>query len=418
MSEQMPVPADPVRVALIGAGARSRTVYLPLFEALAPWVRPVAVCDPWEPNRTAVAEALGVPGFADPQALARAGVAEVAIVATPIASHHALGMFCCEHGLHNLIETSWCSLLAQGRELAAAARERGVVARVAENFVRFPIDRFAALVRDDGCIGPIRRVVSYADHTGYHNDSRWIAFAGAHPRWAQSLEHAMETVPFASLPDRRHRDERFRACFFGFPEGLLVADLAANIKGFLGRHPRPGYTEWQGARGTLVHAAGSGTELRRLSDAALAEERSHPDQAAPVEHVFEGQDWLESRCRIDGRELAHVNPFRHGRVLRCYPDRDLLHEPYYGAAIMDLVADFACAVRGLRASEIDEADALAALEMDVACRESALRDGARIALPLAGDLASEERRRAALRDELGVDPMDVEAMLALTYEPV
>ena len=36
---------SPLAVALVGAGDRSRTIYLPLFKALQPWVRIVAVCD-------------------------------------------------------------------------------------------------------------------------------------------------------------------------------------------------------------------------------------------------------------------------------------------------------------------------------------------------------------------------------------
>ena len=57
------VPAEPVRTALIGAGQRSQTVYAPMLDALAPWVKIVAVCDPVVGHADALAQELGVPAF-------------------------------------------------------------------------------------------------------------------------------------------------------------------------------------------------------------------------------------------------------------------------------------------------------------------------------------------------------------------
>ena len=49
--------------------------------------------------------------------------------------------------------------------------------------------------------------------------------------------------------------------------------------------------------------------------------------------------------------------------------------------------------------------------MEVGCRESELLDGAKVALPLVGELASETKVRNALKVKNGVDPMDIEGML-------
>ncbi|MCJ7544878.1 MAG: hypothetical protein MUP47_10030, partial [Phycisphaerae bacterium] len=43
---EVPVPREPVRFALIGAGARSHDTYPPLLEWLRPCMELVAVCDP------------------------------------------------------------------------------------------------------------------------------------------------------------------------------------------------------------------------------------------------------------------------------------------------------------------------------------------------------------------------------------
>jgi hypothetical protein len=49
--------------------------------------------------------------------------------------------------------------------------------------------------------------------------------------------------------------------------------------------------------------------------------------------------------------------------------------------------------------------------MGVATRESILRNGAKVALPLEGDVEAEEQTLAALKARTGIDPLDVEGML-------
>jgi hypothetical protein len=55
------------------------------------------------------------------------------------------------------------------------------------------------------------------------------------------------------------------------------------------------------------------------------------------------------------------------------------------------------------------------LMMDVGARESVLNDGKRIPLPPEGDIQADQMTRENLRQQLGVDPMDVEGMLAISY---
>ena len=72
-------------------------------------------------------------------------------------------------------------------------------------------------------------------------------------------------------------------------------------------------------------------------------------------------------------------------------------------------------MRGIRESEYTDEDALMAMMMEVATRESTLQNGKRLQLPLTGELESEVALRASLREEYGVDPLDIEAMLAISY---
>ena len=157
---ELPVPDEPVRIALIGCGNRSRTVYQPLLASLKPWLEVVAVCDPVAEHSEAMAAALAVRAYRDIHQLLRDRPMEAGLIVVPVPAHHSLSVYLSSHGIHNHCETSWCSMVVQGRQMIEAARANGVVARVGENFFRFAIDRFAQKVREVGCIGRIGRVFS------------------------------------------------------------------------------------------------------------------------------------------------------------------------------------------------------------------------------------------------------------------
>jgi predicted dehydrogenase len=409
------IPPEPLRIALIGAGQRSRTVYAPLFLALEPWVKVVAVCDPVRQHADALAERLGVAAFYSIHDLVKARPMEAALVVTPVPSHHSISIYLSSHGIHNLAETTWCSLIAQAKDMITTAERNKVVVRVGENFFRFPIDRMAQGLKASKFIGEIRRVFSYNDHTGYHNNSRWIAFAGAHPTSIQSVEHTMTTAEFWSTPERFHTDETYRGRFITFPDGLMVIDQASNIKGFLGRHSRPGYNEWQGERGTLVYATipGKGwegaAEVRYCSDQALAAFGGQHDQAFQIVSENEDGKWKRIYVDLPTGHLEYANPFD------APGDPGHSNRAWYGIPVAEHVVDFALAARGLRKSEFSPQDAMMSLMMEIGAHESALHDGKRIALPLEGEPEADRLSRENLRKQFGADPMDVEGMLAISY---
>jgi len=411
---EIPTPHEPLKVALIGAGNRARRHYGPVFSFLKPWGQIVAVCDPVEENCRALASMLDVPAYFDIRRLVADGLMEAALVVTPIPSHHSISVYLSSHGIHNMCETTWCSTLSQAKEMIQVARQKNVVVRVAENFFRFSIDRFAQTLNQSGYLGGIHRIFSYNDHTGYHNNSRWIAFAKNHPLWVQSIEHSMPTVSFYSTPQRYHQDENFRARYFGFPNDLLVIDSASNIKGFLGRQARPGHTEWQGERGTLVYRP-EVTELRYCSEAHRHQKGHLPgkgggraDQVFPVEREL-GKDgqWIRTYCQTRDGVIEYINPHRldgaGGKGMG------------YNSAIADHIIDFLLAARGIQQSEFDEEDAMMSLMMDVGAKISAMNEGRRIKLPLEEETEVEAHVLNDLRQEYGVAPMDVEAMLSLSY---
>jgi hypothetical protein len=399
---------NPLDIALIGAGNRSQKVYQPLFEALTPWVRLVAVCDPVKANADAYADRMDVPAFYSLQELVQAQVAEAALVVAPVDVHHAASCYLSQHGIHHLVETSMASLLVQAQEMVQTAQENSVTLRIAENFFRFPFDRIAKKIDESGFIGPIKRITCLHDHTGYHNNSRWIVFYGAYPEAVQAIKHTMSTEPHYEAPHRFHTEETFRAHFFFFPGDRLVTDLTGNVKGMLGRYPRPGYTELNGSRGTsarsAVHNWHGQAEVPYCSYEAL-QKGAIADQIFPIEHIVEDGQWVAERVALPIGTVEYLNPYRapatHNRA-------------YYLPVTMSHIVDFALAVRGEAESEYTDEDALMAMMMESGTRESALRNGERLSLPLTGDLEAEAQVRHTLKEKHGVDPLDVEGMLAVS----
>ena len=104
-------------------------------------------------------------------------------------------------------------------------------------------------------------------------------------------------------------------------------------------------------------------------------------------HLGDGRDWLSSHVDLPTGRIEYCNPHRLGA--NAYHRRN-----YYSAAVISHIVDFAETVRGLRQSEYTDEDALMAMMMEVATRESALQEGRRLSLPLEGELESEARLRA------------------------
>ncbi len=433
----LPIPEKPVRLALIGAGHRSNTIYRPIFEDLKPWIDLVAVCDPVQEHADALAAELGAKAFYDIHALLDAGIAEAAVVVAPIPLHYAYSVYLSRHGIHNLIETTWCNTLEQARLMVQEAENHHVVTSVAENFYRYPIDRFAQTLKKDGYIGDIKRIISYNDHTGYHSNSRWLVFSGEDPEWISAMEHNMPVQPFYESKERYWDHELFRARYISFPSGLMVIDEAANIKGQTGRQVRPGYTEWHGTRGTLVQQGSrySAPDYKMYDNNGRVEvgRGVHPDWTAEIRCcdyedrlVFSEEvkpahpniiSKVERYYNLEGAYAGvhahlpgHVIDYQNPLVMK---NSGSHYFKEYGVCVAGHLVDFALKIRGMKEMEFDTHHALMSMMMEVAARESVLKKGAPVALPVKDSSASDQLALDSVKKEFGVDPMDVEAMLGV-----
>jgi hypothetical protein len=161
------------------------------------------------------------------------------------------------------------------------------------------------------------------------------------------------------------------------------------------------------------------TVLRYVSDQKLAPAQEESgnlhgggfaDVITPVIHETQREVWSAMRANTPRGEIAWENP-----LLPYIEFGPVNHRDWYGVAVMDHVVDFVLAVRGLRESEFTADDALMSEMMEVGAHESALQEGRRIELPLEGDLEADAHTREKQKEQYGVDPLDVEAMLDVSF---
>ncbi len=115
-----------VRIAVIGTGHLGR-IHARLAKSLQR-AELIGIAEPVASARQAVAEEVGTQGFADYRELF--GQIDAAILATPTATHHQIGMDLLNHGVHVLVEKPIAFDLGQADELIAAAHRQGVVLQV------------------------------------------------------------------------------------------------------------------------------------------------------------------------------------------------------------------------------------------------------------------------------------------------
>lgn len=125
MSESSRV-SSALRLAVIGAGHLGK-IHARLAKQLT-GAQLVAVVDPVEASRAAVATELQVATYDDYHPLLQQF--DAAIVATPTQFHHAVVMELLEHGKHVLVEKPIASTIAEAEEMVTAAADRNLVLQV------------------------------------------------------------------------------------------------------------------------------------------------------------------------------------------------------------------------------------------------------------------------------------------------
>ncbi len=168
------------KIALIGAGAIGKTHVEVLQRSTDAAL--MALVDP-SPAARLLAEAVGVPWFANYHQMLESNKPDGVIVATPNATHAEVGVCCMELGIPVLIEKPIADTLAAAQRLVDASNRSGLPLLVGHHRRHNPIMRRARALLDSGCLGkPVTATVmaNFLKPDSYF-DITWRREAGGGP---------------------------------------------------------------------------------------------------------------------------------------------------------------------------------------------------------------------------------------------
>jgi hypothetical protein len=236
----------------------------------------------------------------------------------------------------------------------------------------------------------------------------------------------MPVHEYLDVAKRRHTTEQFDLHIIHFENNAIVTDMAGNIKSALGRYPRNGYLEIDGASGTIIEYNdaqpapwSSKFQIRVVPDKnyeanAYADyfqgifQANENDQTKNTTIPHRG-DYFKLSCETPKETISFTNPCHHLGITNNYQSSvaaSLLNfiDTLNQKAQLDFPIEMA-----IKSQEI-----LSALE------KSAELSGARVELPMLDDSTSEKKFLQEYKKENGIDLMDIEQVVnfkaPITYE--
>jgi predicted dehydrogenase len=147
--------SERVRLAILGPGDVAHRDYLPEFDRIGDRAEIVAVCGRSEGRARALAERHAVAWFTDQATMLRDVTIDALLNLTPIQAHAATTAMALEANLHVYSEKPLAGSVAEGRDLARLADERGLVLVAAPCVMRFPQVLLAQQLIAEGRIGDV-----------------------------------------------------------------------------------------------------------------------------------------------------------------------------------------------------------------------------------------------------------------------
>ncbi len=216
---------QPLRVAIIGAAARSNYLYGPMIKALPAEVELVSVWGRSADSARRLGESLGVPWYTDLDRLARETAPRVGVVSVAYAANGQVGLMAVEHGLHVLLETPIAHDLGEADAIIAAAAQRGLKIEVAEQFHRRPLEQLKLRLIASGLFGRVYTSFNDVAGHGYHGVSVMRSYLGfdAVPVRVTGAVRSYELAPHLSrlAETRGARTETQEHGLIDFADGRL-----------------------------------------------------------------------------------------------------------------------------------------------------------------------------------------------------
>jgi predicted dehydrogenase len=356
----------------------------------------VAICDADAAHAENVAGRHSVRAYGSVRELVRRETLDAAAISTPGDSHHAIGAFLAEHGVHLIVETPIATTLRLADVLLEAVRRNGVRLEVAENYPREPRHLFKRDLIASGAIGGVLRVISLFQTGGYHIISSVRMLAGSDALRATSIRQRRD-IPRVNVSDtRQYTSEDWTMGVVDFRNGAIGLTAYSEIVHgrALGRKEKP-LQEVDGTTGSIVEdTVFLTTEEQRLNGGRAA--------GAPIRARWRDTDQgrVLERLELEG-DVSYTwdNPFPQYAV---------------GEGSLAIIEEMDSLARAVRdgvptryTGEMGRHDQ----EISFAIEESGRRDRAPVALPLDFETADEAAVHDRLHRQHGVDPTDWDRMV-------
>jgi len=383
-----------LRIASVGAGSQPgcRTWgYLHVIKQLDDMYALCAVCDRDEGRGRAAAEAFGIPAVhVDMEEMIRREKPDVIIRLTPTDSCVGVSVRAAEMGCHIINEIPIAPTLPMADAIIEACRRNGVTLEVAENVWLWPQERLKQEIVRAGTIGkPVHARLTYPCGS-YHGFNGVRMILGQEPRrvWGHAAEAAMlPTIDYGGNPTQ---SSWWEAGVLQFPDLCCLYEMPPKNR------PWRRFWDIEGMQGAL------------LADSLVlyeeGGEKSYPFERVTTE--VNGQPVLEA-MRVDtDPPVEWRNPYaRYG-----ISDMDDIAKAAILESMYEAVVEGGEPVYGWENARRDQ-------EVWIALRESALRGGVWMGLPLREVTGLEVRIHDEFRRRYGCDPLtDIDAQLRANYD--
>lgn len=159
-----------LNAAVIGPGGRARA-HLPIIPNLSDKYRLTAVCDIDEERAKAAATEMGVNAYTDLEEMLDKEKLDVCLVATQAESHHVIARLLAERKVNIITETPIALTVPCADAMIKAAEKNGVLLEVSENARRWPHERLKRKIVESGLIGDVREFYLSYTSGSYHGMS-------------------------------------------------------------------------------------------------------------------------------------------------------------------------------------------------------------------------------------------------------
>ncbi|MEF3308069.1 Gfo/Idh/MocA family oxidoreductase [Paenibacillus sp. GYB004] len=399
-----------LRVGLVGAGRRAQQSHLKvLHELRKDRLDFVAVCDLHEDTVRTITEQYQVAGYTNLRAMVAKERLDICIVTVPADAHHSVSCYLSSQGIHQLVETPIASHPLLAKQMIDAADQHQVKLEISENFPFMPVERMTMELIRAGVIGEIGRVYRLFSTTGYHGISVINERTGGTPIKINSLDHSFPVVPYKDRMQRTFEQEGLEFGVIRYDNEAMAIFMVGNKNSALGRNKLVGF-EADGSRGAIITNGNQGAIGGEEVRVALEDRLQQGGETATVLYQREYADMEDvsvlQRMWVDlpdGRMVQWSNPFARYALPELLVSVAYMHDSLLQAVEVGKPLLYTAA------------RAKTDMEILLAMRYSARRDGAPVSLPLQMEAQEEEELTRQFMKRYGKGPFDVEGLLEISF---